>query len=112
MAQRKKGKAAQRRKTATPRKTRGRVAASRATTRSSAKARPQKRPAKAKAKRVVAKVITPKKAVLQKHPKAPPIEVVRVEQVAEPAPGVVVVSQYESVQAGPTQVTAVPDEPK
>jgi hypothetical protein len=111
MAQRMKGRAAQR-KTATPRKTRGRIAASRATTRSSAKAGPQKRSAKAKAKRVVAKVITPKKAVLQKQPKAPPIEVDRVEQVHEPSPGVVVISEYESVQVGPAQVTAVPGEQK
>ena len=112
MAQRKKGKAAQRRKTATPRKTRGRVAASRATKRSSAKARPQKRSAKAKTKRIVAKLIPTKKAIQRKQPKELPIEVVRVEQVDEPAPGVVVVAEYESVQAGPTQVTTVPDEPK
>jgi hypothetical protein len=115
MAQRKKGRAAaSRRKTATPRKTRGRVVAAkgRATKRSSAKASPQKRSAKAKTKRIVAKLIPPKKAVQRKQPKELPIEVVRVEQIEEPAPGVVVVSEYESVQAAPTQVTAVPDESK
>ena len=113
MAQGKKGGAA-RGKTATPRKTRGRapVAKGRISKRSSAKAVPQKRSAKAKTKRIVAKLITPQKAVPRKQPKAPPIEVVRVEQVDEPAPGVVVVSEYESVQVGPIQVAAVPDESK
>jgi len=114
MAQRKKGTAASRRKTATPRKTRGRVvvAKGRATKRSSAKASPQKRSAKAKTKRIVAKLITPKKAPPRKQPKELPIAVIRVEQVDEPVPGVVVVSEYESVQAGPTQVTAVLDQSK
>jgi hypothetical protein len=113
MAQRK-GRVVPRGKTATPRKTRARVAAAkgRATKRSLAKARPQKKSARAKTKRIIAKLITPKKAVPRKQPKELPIEVVRVEQVDEPAPSVVVVSEYESVQAGPTQVTAVPGEPK
>jgi hypothetical protein len=113
MAQRKKGGAA-RVKAATRRKARGRGAAAKgkATKRSSAKARPRKRSAKARTKPIVAKLITPKKAAPRTQPKALPIEVVRVEQVDEPAPGVVVVPEYESVQAGPTQVTAVPDEPK
>ena len=114
MAQRKKGRAAPRRKTATPRKTRGRTSAvkGKATKRSSAKAVPQKRSAKAKTKRIVAKLITPKKAAPRKQPKELPIEVVRVERIDEPAGGVVVVSEYESVQVGPTQVTAVSDELK
>ena len=114
MAQRKKGRAAPRRKTATPRKTRGRAAAAKgkATKRGSAKASPQKKSAKAKTKRIVAKLITPKKAAPRAQPKELPIEVVRVEQIEEPPPGVVVVSEYESAQAGPTQVTAVPDGPK
>ena len=114
MAQRKKGRAAPRRKTATPRKARGRapVAKARISKRSSAKAAPQKRSAKAKTKRIVAKLITPKKADPRKQPKELPIEVVRVEQVDEPAPGVVVVSEYESVKAGPIRVAAVPDESK
>ena len=114
MAQRKKGRAAQRRKTAKFRKPRSRAPAvkGKAMMRSSAKALPQKRSAKAKTKRIVAKLITPKKADPRKQPKELPIEVVRVEQVDEPAPGVVVVYEYESVQAGPTQVTVVPDESK
>jgi hypothetical protein len=114
MAQRKKGRAAPRRKTATPRKARGRapVAKGRISKRSSAKAVPQKRLAKAATKRIVAKLITPKKADPRKQPKELPIEVVRVEQVHEPAQGVVVVSEYESAHAGPTQVTTVADESK
>jgi hypothetical protein len=114
MAQRRKGRAAPRRKTATPRKARGRapVGKGRASKRSSAKAVPQKRSARAKTKRIVAKLITPTKAAPRKQPKDLLIEVVRVGQVDEPAPSVVVVSEYESVHAGPTQVTAVPDESK
>jgi len=113
MAQRKKSRAAQRSKSAKSRYKRGRATAAKGTAaqRRSAKALPQKRSARAKTKRIVAK-LTPKKVTLRKQPKEPPIEVVRVEQVAEPAPGVVVVSEYESVQADPIQVTAVPDESK
>ena len=114
MAQRKKGRAAPRRKTATPRKARGRapVAKGRISKRGSAKAVPQKRSARAKAKPVIAKLMTPKKVGSRKQLKELPIEVVRVAQVHGPAPGVVVVSEYESVQAGPAPVTAVPDESK
>ena len=114
MAQRKKSRAAQRSKSAKSRYKRGRATAAKGTAaqRRSAKALPQKRSARAKTKRIIAKLITPKKAAPRKHPKEPPIEVVRLEQVDEPAPGVVVVSEYESVHAGPTPVTAVPDEPK
>jgi hypothetical protein len=114
MAQRKKGRAAPRERTVTPRKTRGRaaVAKGRTSKRSSAKVVPQKRSARAKTKRIIAKLITPKKAAPRKQPKELPIEVVKVEQVDEPAPGVVIVSEYESVQAGPIQVTAVLGESK
>jgi len=113
VAQRKKSRAAQRSKSAKSRYKRGRATAAkgRAGQRRSAKAVPQKRSAGAKTKRIVAK-LTPKKVTLRKQPKELSIEVVRVEQVDESAPGVVVVSEYESVQTGPIQVTAVPEESK
>ncbi len=107
MAQGRKRRAAQRAKTARSRKTRGRVAAtaSKITKRKSAKAAPQKKSAKAKTKRIVAK-LTKSKAIAQpKKPIELPIEVVRVEQIGEPTPGVVVVSEVESVQLGPVPVT-------
>jgi hypothetical protein len=113
MAPRKKARAAQRGKTAKSRGKRGRAIAvkRKATKRSSAKAVPQKRSAKAKTKRIVTKVAKPKAATPRKQRTELPIEVVKVKQVDEPAPGVVVVAEYESVQVGPTPLTAVPDEP-
>ena len=114
MAPRKKARAAQRGNTAKSRGKRGRATAvkRKATKRSSAKAVPQKRTAKAKNKRIVTKPAKPEPATLQKRRTELPIEVVKVGQVDEPAPGVVVVAEYESVQVGPTPLTALPDEPK
>jgi hypothetical protein len=105
MAQRRKVRAAQRGKAAKRPSTRSRAAAAKATKRQPAKA-------KTKTKRIVAKPIAPKMVARRKEPKELPIEVVRVGQVNEPAPGVVVVSDYESVQVGPIPVTAVPDKSK
>ena len=105
MAQRRKVRAAQRGKATKRRSTRSRAAAAKATKRHPAKA-------KTKTKRIVAKPIAPKMVARRKEPKELPIKVVRVEQVNEPALGVVVVSEHESVQVGPIQVTAGPEKSK
>jgi hypothetical protein len=108
MAQGKRSRTAQRGKTARSRSTRNRaIAAKKATKHRSAKASPRKKLAKAKTKRIVAKLTQPKTAKLRKEL---PIEVVKVEQVDEPAPGVVVVSELESVRVGPAPVSVVPNE--
>lgn len=114
MAQGKKRRAAQQRKTASSRKTRGRVAATarKLAKRTSAKAAPRKKSAKAKTKRIVAKLTKSKATAQRKKPIELPIEVVRVEQIDEATPGVVVVSEVESVQVGPVAVTNVPGEAK
>ena len=114
MAQRKRGRAAQRGKTARSRSTRNRTAAAKTklTKRSLTKVVPRRKSAKAKAKRGVAKLTKPKMAAPREKPKELPIEIVKVEQVHEPAPGVVAVSEYESVQVGPTSATTLSDELK
>ena len=113
MAQRKRGRAPQRGKTARSRSTRNRTAAkTKLTKRSLTKVVPRKKSAKAKAKRGVAKLTKPKMAAPREKPRELPIEVVKVEQVNEPAPGAVVVSEYESVQVRPTSATTLSDELK
>jgi hypothetical protein len=107
MAQRKRGKAAR------SRGTRKRVAAAKkkAPRRSSAKKLEPKKSAKAKTKRIVAKVTTKLATAKSRvRPKELPIEVVKVEQVNESAPGVAVVAEVEAVRVGPAPVSAASDE--
>ena len=110
MAQRKGGRAAQQGKMGKRRSARGRATAARskAKKRSSTKVAVQKGSVKAKTKRAAVKLTKPKAAAPPKRPTEPPIEVVRVGQVREPAAGVVVVSEPESVPVGPGPATAVP----
>jgi len=115
MAQRKKGKVTRRGKITKRRKTRSRAAVAakgKTRKRGSAKAMPHKTSARIETKRVISRLTQAKTAAPRQKPKQLPIEVVKVEQIDEPAPGVVVVSEYESVQVGPTTVTVVPDEAK
>lgn len=112
MAQRKKS-AATRRRTAVKRRKaprRAKAAQRKVRTRSVTKAKSRTAPAKAKTKRPVAKTPASKKAVPPKQQGELPIEVIKVEQIEEPAPGVVVVT--ESARMRRTPATTAPDEPK
>jgi hypothetical protein len=114
MAQRKKGAATRRGKTIKRRKAPKRVKAAqrKVTKRSATKARSRTVPTKAKTKRPAAKIATPKKDVPSKRQVVLPIEVVRVETVEEPAPGVVVVKAVESMRVRRPKVTAEEDKPQ
>ena len=114
MAQRKKSVATRRGKTVKGRKAPKRVKAARrkATKRSATKAKSRTTPAKTKAKRPTAKLLSSKKAAPRKQQGELPIEVVKVETVEEPAPGVVVVKEYESVRVRRPNVTAEEDKPQ
>jgi hypothetical protein len=114
MAQRKKSVATRRRKTAKARKSPKRMKAAqrKVAKRSVAKVKARPAPANAKTKRPAAKTPTSKKAVLRKQQGEPPIEVVKVETVGEPVPGVVVVTEYESVRVRRPRPTVEPDKPK
>ena len=67
---------------------------------------------KAKTARPVAKIAAPKKAAPRKQQAELPIEVVKVESVEEPAPGVVVVKEYATVRVRRPKVTADEDKPQ
>ena len=111
MAQRKKSGAAQRRKTARSRSTPSRAAAAKkATKRRSAKAAPRKKLAETKTKPIVSRQSKRKASAPRKQSTELPTPVIKVERVDEVAPGVVVVSELESVQVGSAPV--VPDEVK
>ena len=79
---------------------------------SATKAKSRTVPAKAKTKRSTTKILTPKKAAPQKQQGELPIEVVKVETVEEPAPGVVVVTEYEAVRVNRQKVTSEGEKPQ
>src|SRR4029077_17509725 len=108
MAQRKKGAATRRGKTVKRRKAPKRVKAvqRKVAKRSATKARSRTLPTKAQTKRPEAKIVTPKKDAPRKRQGELPIEVVRVETVDEPAPGVVVVKEFASVRVRRPKMTA------
>jgi hypothetical protein len=114
MAQRKKGAATRRGKTVKRRKAPKRVKAAqrKVAKRSAIKPKSRAVPKKAKTKRPAAKIATPKKDVPRKRQVELPIEVVRVETVEEPAPGVVIVKAVESVRVRRPKVTAEKDKPQ
>ena len=66
--------------------------------RSAVKAKPRKVEIKAKAKRAVEKRLAPNRAKPPQQRAKPPIEVVKTETVDKPAPGTVVVTEYEEVR--------------
>ena len=114
MAQRKKGVATRRGKTVKRRKAPRHAKATqrKVTKRSATKAKSRTVPANAKTKRPAAKMSTPKKAMPRKQQAELPIEVVKVETAEKPAPGVVVVTEYESVRVRRPKATTEPDKPK
>ena len=66
--------------------------------RSAVKAKPRKLEIKAKAKRAVEKRLAPSRAKPPQQRAKPPIEVIKIETVDKPAPGTVVVTEYEEVR--------------
>lgn len=80
--------------------------------RSAPKAKSRAVPTKARTKRPAAAIAAPKKAAPRKQQAELPIEVVKVETVEEPAPGVVVVKEYQSVRVRRPKVTAQEDKPQ
>ena len=100
MVQRRKSVATRRGKTVKRGKAPKRVKAAqrKAAKRSAPKAKSRVVPTKAKAKHPAAKIAAPKKELPRKQQAELPIEVVKVETVEEPAPGVVVVNEYQSVR--------------
>ena len=114
MAQRKKSVATRRGKTVKRGKSPNRVKAAqpKVAKRSATKAKSRTVPKKAKTKRQVAKIATSKKDAPRKQQGELPIEVVRVEAVEEPSPGVVVVTEYESVRVRRPKVTAEEGKPR
>ncbi len=87
------GKAAKRSRAPRRAKARGKTAK-----RSAARATLKKGAASAKAKRAVAKKAPPKKTKPLKLVPEPPVEVIAVERIEEPVPGVVVVTEDVSVR--------------
>ena len=113
MAQRKKSAAARRGKSVKRGKAPRRVKAQRkAAKRGAAKAKSRTVPTKAKTRRPVAKIPASRKGVPQKPQDELPIEVVKVETIEEPAPGVVVVKEYGSVRVRRPKVTAEAEKPQ
>ena len=108
MAKRKKaaagrrGKAAKSRGAAKRGKAARKPAKRKAVKRKAAKAKPVKKAAPAKKKAPAPKKAAAKKAAPPKQqPMESPIEVIEVETVEEPIPGVVVVTDYEAVRIRP-----------
>ena len=66
--------------------------------RSAVKAKPKKTALRAKTKRAVGKQLTPSKAKPPQKRTELPIEVIKVETVDQPAPGTVIVTEYEQVR--------------
>lgn len=113
MARRKKSAAARRGKSVKRGKAPRRVKAQRkAAKRGAAKAKSRTVPTKAKTRRPVAKIPASRKGVPQKPQEELPIEVVKVETIEEPAPGVVVVKEYGSVRVRRPKVTAEAQKPQ
>ena len=113
MAQRRKSIAKGRGKTVKRRKAPKRAkAAQRKPKRSATKAKSRAVAAKAKTTRPAAKIATPRKEAPRKQLAELPIEVVKVETVEEPAPGVVVVKEYATVRVRRPKVTAEADTPQ
>jgi hypothetical protein len=114
MAQRKKSAVARRGKSVKRGKAPRRVKAAqrKVAKRSATKLKSRAVPTKAKTKRPVAKIAAPKKEAPRKQRAELPIEVVKVETVEEPVPGVVVVKEYQSVRARRPKVTAEEDKPQ
>lgn len=113
MARRKKSAAARRGKSVKRGKAPRRVKAQRkAAKRGAAKAKSRTVPTKAKTRRPVAKIPASRKGVPQKPQDELPIEVVKVETIEEPAPGVVVVKEYGSVRVRRPKVTAEAQKPQ
>jgi hypothetical protein len=113
MARRKKSAAARRGKSVKRGKAPRRVEAQRkAAKRGATKAKSRTVPTKAKARRPVAKIPASRKGVPQKPQEELPIEVVKVETIEEPAPGVVVVKEYGSVRVRRPKVTAEAGKPQ
>lgn len=98
MAQGKKRASARRAKVARRSKAPTRATAKKTAKRSAVKAKPKKAAPRAKAKRAISKRLTPGQAKPSQQPKKPPIEVIKVETVDEPAPGTVIVTEYEEVR--------------
>jgi hypothetical protein len=113
MAQRKKSAATRRMKAVKRRKAPKRVKAvqRKVAKRSAPQAKSRPVPRKAKTKRVATKILAPKKAAPQKQQGELPIEVVKVKTIEEPALGVVVVAEYESVRVRRPKAIAEAEEP-
>jgi hypothetical protein len=111
--QRKKSTAARRGKTVKRGKAprRAKAAHRKPAKRGATKAKSPAVPTKAKTRRPAAKIAAPKKAAPRKQQSELPIEVVRVETVEEPVPGVVVVKEYATVRVRRPKVTAEPETP-
>jgi hypothetical protein len=114
MAQRRKSAAARRGKSVKRGKAPRRVKAAQRKTakRGATKAKSRTVPTKAKTRRPVAKIPASRKGVPQKRQEELPIEVVKVETIEEPAPGVVVVKEYGSVRVRRPKVTAEAEKPQ
>lgn len=80
--------------------------------RSATKAKSRAVATKAKTARPVARIAAPKKAAPPKQQAELPIEVVKIESVEEPVPGVVVVKEYATVRVRRPKVTADEDKPQ
>ena len=65
---------------------------------SAVKTKPKKAALKAKTERAVGKRLTPSRVKPPQQHTEPPIEVIKVEAVHEPAPGTVIVAEYEEVR--------------
>ena len=114
MVQRKKSAAARRGKTVKRGKAPRRVKAAqrKVAKRSATKPKSQAVPTKTKTKRPAAKVVAPKKEAPRKQQAELPIEVVKVETIEEPVPGVVVVKEYQSMRVRRPKVTAQENKPQ
>src|SRR5260370_31020994 len=106
MAQSKKRASVRRGKVAGRSKPR-RAVAKKTAKRSAVKAKPKKAALSAKTKRAVGKRLTRSQVKPPQQRTEPPIEVIRVETVDEPAPGTVVVTEYEEVRVPAGRSTTV-----
>lgn len=75
-----------------------RATAKKTAERSAVKAKSKKTTLRAKTKRTVGKRLTPSKVKPPQKRTELPIEVIKVETVDEPAPGTVIVTEYEEVR--------------
>jgi hypothetical protein len=98
MAQGKKRASARRGKVARRGKAPTRGTAKKTAKRSAVKAKSKKTTLRAKTTRAVGKRLTPSKVKPPQQPMKPPIEVIKVENIDEPVPGTVIVTEYEEVR--------------